>query len=75
MVSSDWRRERSHSEKQEACVGAKLVLQWASTNPTSALDAWENWDHKGPATCVALVITGVRRATLPLGSPQGGVRP
>lgn len=39
------KRKVSFIREAEAWVGAELALEWASIDPTSALEAWETWDH------------------------------
>lgn len=50
----------------------------SSGSHSSALRAWENWECTRQATCVFqvhLIIADFMGATLPLGSPQGGIWP
>lgn len=40
-----WLKRKVSFKETAAWVGADFVLEWASIDPPSALEAWETWDH------------------------------
>lgn len=66
------KRKVSFIREAEAWVGAELALGMGFYRPHFCSRGLGNLAPHSQTTSVAVVITGIRRATPNLGSPQGG---